>query len=90
MIRILALTAVATAVPVPTTKYVVKLRNGVEMPMMAAGTWQYPGKTMTEHCFTITGGSIPQGILSENMGNHGKPGKALKAVSSSEFGLVSL
>eukprot|EP00435_Cladocopium_sp_Y103_P062796 s22_g24.t1 len=41
MIRILALTAMATAVPVPTTKYVVKLRNGVEMPMMAAGTWQY-------------------------------------------------
>jgi len=53
MIRILALAAVATAVPVPTTKYVVKLRNGVEMPMMAAGTWQYPGKTMVDHDRTL-------------------------------------
>lgn len=35
MFPVLALTAVAAAVPT------VKLRNGVEMPMVAAGTWQY-------------------------------------------------
>jgi len=35
MFPVLALTAVAAAVPT------VKLRNGVEMPMVAAGSWQY-------------------------------------------------